>query len=217
MVFAHEDERRRIAREKHEQIGEQLTALARRIGLLKDACASTPELAGQIDALEAVARQIDADVDQLVWQLRPTALDDLGLRAALANYVQDWSKRVNIAAELHSFGLVDDRLAPDAETTLFRIAQEALTNVAKHAQARSVEIILERRADQVVLVVEDDGVGFDFSASGGGPRGFGLLGMQERAALVGATLLVESAAGRGTTILLRMTAAAGPGSPAGYV
>ena len=100
----------------------------------------------------------------LVWELRPTALDDLGLRAALANYVQDWSSRVGISATLHTSGLLDDRLAPDAETALYRIAQEALTNVAKHARATNVDIILDRRADHVLLIIEDDGVGFDPAA-----------------------------------------------------
>ncbi len=213
LVFAQEDERRRIAREMHDQFGEQLTALGRRIQLLKDACADHRELYGQIDALEAVAQQLDRDVDHLVWELRPTALDDLGLRAALANYVQDWSKRVSISAELHTFGLLDDRLASEAETTLYRIAQEALTNVAKHSHAENVDVILERRSDHVLLIVEDDGVGFDPLDESMASQGFGLLGMQERAALVGATIQIESAVGKGTTVLVRMDAAA-PGSKA---
>jgi PAS domain S-box-containing protein len=204
LVFAQEDERRRIAREMHDQFGEQLTALGHRIASLKDAAGGRPELLEPIGALQAVAQQLDRDVDHLVWELRPTALDDLGLQAALSNYVQNWSTRARIAAELHTSGLLDDRLASEAETTLYRIAQEALTNVAKHSGAGNVEVILERRDDHVLLIVEDDGVGFD---PGGSPAGsFGLLGMQERAALVGATLEIESAAGKGTTILVRMTA-----------
>jgi PAS domain S-box-containing protein len=204
LVFAQEDERRRIAREMHDQFGEQLTALARCVERLKDACGGRAELLAHVEALEGVSQQLDRDVDHMVWQLRPTALDDLGLRAALTNYVQDWSKRVNIAAALHTSGLFDTRLASEAETTLYRIAQEALTNVAKHSRATNVEVILERRPDHVVLIVEDDGVGFDPTANS---EGFGLLGMQERAALVGATLEIESEPGRGTTILLRMAAA----------
>jgi PAS domain S-box-containing protein len=205
LVFAQEDERRRIAREMHDQFGEQLTALSTRIRMLKEACGEATDVRAHADALERVAQQLDRDVDHLVWELRPTALDDLGLRAALANYVQDWSKRVGIAADLHTSGLLDERLPSDAETTLYRIAQEALTNVAKHARARHVDVILERRSDYVLLVVEDDGVGFD-AAAGGGTEGFGLAGMQERAALVGATLEIESAPDAGTTILVRMTA-----------
>ncbi len=204
LVFAQEDERRRIAREMHDQFGEQLTALGRGIGVLKDACGDRADLGGQVAALEAVAQQLDRDVDHLVWELRPTALDDLGLRAALANYVQDWSKRVGVPAELHASGLLDDRLPSEVETTLYRIAQEALTNAAKHARARNVDVILELRARHVSLIIEDDGVGFETGGEDTPHRGFGLLGMQERAALVGATLQIESAAGRGTTILVRM-------------
>src|SRR4030095_6646748 len=94
LVFAQEDERRRIAREMHDQFGQQLTALGLRIRMLKEACARNPGLSEQVRALETIAQQIDRDVDHLVWELRPTALDDLGLRAALANYIQDWSVRV---------------------------------------------------------------------------------------------------------------------------
>ena len=149
LVFAQEDERRRIAREMHDQFGEQLTALSRGIGALKDATAGSPDVAPLVESLEKVARQLDRDVDQLVWELRPTALDDLGLRAALSNYVQDWSRRVNVPAELHMTGLLDDRLPPEAETTLYRVAQEALTNIAKHARATRVDVILERQPDSV--------------------------------------------------------------------
>ena len=204
LVFAQEDERRRIAREMHDQFGEQLTALGLRIRMLKEAVDGRDDLTAQVEALEQVAQQLDSDVDQLVWELRPTALDDLGLRAALANYVQDWSTRVSIPAELHTAGLTTDRLASEIETTLYRIAQEALNNIAKHARAGHVEIILERRQNHVSLVVEDNGVGFDLGGVDADRRGFGLLGMQERAALVGATLHIESAPGEGTTILVRM-------------
>ena len=203
LVFAQEDERRRIAREMHDQFGEQLTALALRIRMLKDACGDQHPHRALVDAIGEIAERLDHDVDQLVWQLRPTALDDLGLRAALANYVQDWSARVGIPATLHSSGLLDDRLPGDVETALYRIAQEALTNVAKHANAGNVEIILERRGSNVLLVVEDDGKGFQ-PGSERSAHGFGLLGMRERAALVGATLEIESSPGAGTTIFARM-------------
>ena len=204
LVFVQEDERRRIARDMHDQFGEQLTALSLRIALLKEACEHRADLAGHLEALDTIAQRLDRDVDQLVWQLRPTALDDLGLRAALTNYIQEWSQRANIAAELHTSGLLDDRLAPEVETALYRIAQEALNNVAKHSRARRVEVILERRADCVLLILEDDGVGFEPANSAAGRHGFGLVGMQERAALVGASLEIESTPGHGATILVRM-------------
>jgi PAS domain S-box-containing protein len=204
LVFAQEDERRRIAREMHDQFGEQLTALGLGIRALKDTCDGNPRLAPQVAALEKVAQQLDQDVDHLVWELRPTALDDLGLRAALANYVQDWSLRAGVRADLHTTGLSADRLTSEVETTLYRIAQEALNNIAKHARAENVDVILERRADCVSLIIEDDGIGFDQGNAGAPRQGFGLLGMQERAALVGATVQIESAAGEGTTIIVRM-------------
>jgi PAS domain S-box-containing protein len=213
LVFAQEDERRRIAREMHDQFGEQLTALGHRIAALRECGAGSP--AGEaIDALDAVARQLDRDVDHLVWELRPTVLDDLGLRAALATYVTNWSARTRIAAELHTSGMLDDRLPSQTETTLYRIAQEALTNVARHSHAASVDVLLERRPDHVLLIVEDDGVGFDAGRIAAERPGLGLLGMQERASLVGATLQIESASGGGTTILVRMDVAPQPTEPA---
>jgi PAS domain S-box-containing protein len=204
LVFAQEDERRRIAREMHDQFGEQLTALGLGIRALKDNCQADARLSAQVASLEKVAHQLDQDVDHLVWELRPTALDDLGLRAALANYVQDWSARAGVRADLHTTGLSVDRLTSEVETTLYRIAQEALNNIAKHARAENVDVILERRSDHVSLIIEDDGVGFDQVNTKTPHQGFGLLGMQERAALVGATVQIESAAGEGTTIIVRM-------------
>jgi two-component system sensor histidine kinase UhpB len=203
LVFVQEDERRRIARDMHDQLGEHLTALALRIGRLKQECGDGTHLAREIDDLERIALSLDQDVDRLVWELRPTALDDLGLRAALTNYVQDWSNRTSIPARLHTSGLLDERLAPDVETTLYRIAQEALNNAAKYSRAGRVEVILERRHDSVLLVVEDDGIGFE--ADGGVTRqGFGIVGMRERAALVGGNVEIESAPGQGTTVLVRI-------------
>jgi len=215
LVFAQEDERRRIARDMHDQFGEHLTTLGLRIGLLKHLCVDRTDLAREIEVLEGIARSLDEDVDRLAWELRPTALDDLGLRAALTNYVQDWSNRVDIPARLHASGLVDERLAPDVETTLYRIAQEALNNAAKYSRARHVEVILERRQDSVLLVVEDDGIGFEADGSVNG-QGFGLVGMRERAALVGGSVEIESAPGQGTTVLVRIDIPAGAPSIASH-
>src|SRR5436190_2523195 len=208
LVFAQEEERRRIARDMHDEFGQHLTSLGLRIGRLKKMCADRTDLVPEIDALEATARSLDENVDRLAWELRPTALDDLGLRAALTNYVQAWSDRVGIPARLHTSGLLDERLAPDVETTLYRIAQEALNNAAKYSRARRIEVILERRADAVRLVIEDDGIGFDAGGDANG-RGFGLIGMRERAALVGGSLEIESAPGQGTTVFVRVDVPAG--------
>lgn len=215
LVFAQEDERRRIAREMHDQFGEHLTALSRAVERLMAHAAADPQLAQTVTALDLVTQRLDRDVEHLVWELRPTALDDLGLRAALSNYAKDWSARTGVSVQMHTAGLMDDRLPRDVETTLYRIAQEALTNIAKHARATQVDVLLERRTDAVVLALEDNGVGFDRETppdsaastgeSPGAARSFGLLGMQERAALIGATLSIESSIGGGTSVLLRMT------------
>jgi len=188
----------------HDQFGEQLTALGLHVRGLQDAVTDAPALVERTAALERVSRELDRSVDELVWALRPTALDDLGLRAALENYVHDWSSRTGVAAELHTAGLSDDRLTTDIETTLYRIAQESLNNVAKHARATSVAVLLERRPDHVSLVIEDNGVGFDRGATDRTSQGFGLLGMRERATLIGATLEIESSVGSGTSILVRI-------------
>ena len=162
LVFAQEDERRRIAREMHDQFGEHLTSLSRGIGAMKDACRGNAELEPPVAPLETIAQQLDRDVDQLVWELRPTALDDLGLRAALANYVQDWSKRVNDpgrAAHLRAA-----RRSPAAgrrNDALSDRAGGAHQRRAATRAARKVDIILERQAGSVLLIVEDNGVGFE--------------------------------------------------------
>ena len=161
---------------------------------LKEACGDRPDLREQVEALEAVAQQIDRDVDQLVWALRPTALDDLGLRAALANYVQDWSTRVEIAAELHTSGLLDDRLPSEAETALYRIAQEALTNVARHSRAATWKSSSSGVPTASCSSSRTTAWDSTPAASGAG-SGFGLQSMQERALLVGATLEIESSPG----------------------
>ncbi|HEY1402683.1 MAG TPA: PAS domain S-box protein [Pyrinomonadaceae bacterium] len=205
LVRTQEDERRRIAREMHDQFGQQLTALILKLGMLKAECGAQKELCDQLEALEMVARQLDADVDFFVWELRPTALDDLGLQLALTNYAQNWSKHFGVPVEVHENGMNKYRLNFEIETAFYRIAQEALNNVAKHAGATSVSILLERRAGSVSLIVEDDGCGFDEeNTSVSGDRGLGLAGMRERAALLGGSVEIESATGEGTTIIARI-------------
>jgi PAS domain S-box-containing protein len=204
-MAAQEDERRRIAREMHDQCGERLTELSACIGSIRAQCHGRPSVCRELDALEATARQLDSDLAFLIWALRPTALDDLGLVAALRAYSRAWSKRYAVTTQIHCTGLEGSRLSPESETALYRIMQEALTNIAKHAHASQVSVILEQRSDIVRLIIEDDGVGFDVrlaSACRGGPCG--LVGMRERAALLGGTLDVESSATGGTTLITRI-------------
>jgi PAS domain S-box-containing protein len=207
IVLTQEEERSRIAREMHDQFGQQLSALNLKLAVLQQACGEQTELREQTESLQAIARQLDTDVEFLVWELRPTTLDDLGLLAALTNYLKNWSKHVGIHAELHTRGMEKDRLTEEIETVLYRVMQEALNNVAKHAGAENVDILLERRSDQVSLIVEDDGDGFDDEhAFDEGQKGLGLMGMRERTALVGGMFEIESSPGDGTTVVVRIPA-----------
>jgi signal transduction histidine kinase len=140
-------------------------------------------------------------------ELRPPSLDSLGLEDALRGYAEEWATTSGIAVEIVTHGLENIDLPVTAETTIYRVVQEALTNILKHAQATHVSIILEQRSDLLRTIVEDDGVGFALETvrkerSGG--QQLGLVGMAERATLVGGTLTVESEPGRGTTIYLHI-------------
>jgi signal transduction histidine kinase len=207
LVLAQEDERRRIARELHDQLGQQITALRLTLETLKTHPAQSVELRNQIETLQELAQQLDQDIAFRVWELRPAALEGLGLAAALTEYAGNWSKRFGIRAELHVTRPSSGRLAPDMETTMYRFAQEALNNVAKHARADRVDIVLEHAADHVALIVEDNGIGFDPSTLETPGTGFGLTGMRERAALADAEFQIDAAPGHGTTVILRVPAA----------
>jgi signal transduction histidine kinase len=204
LVQAQEHERRRISRELHDQLGQQLTALGVKLRGVKTLTAGNPATQAEINNMEAIARQIDADVDFLVWELRPTTLDDLGLVDALTDYAASWSKHVGVQAHIDTSGARGKRFAPEVETVLYRIAQEGLNNVAKHAAARNVDILLEQRSDQVSLIIEDDGIGFDAQKAVLEVRGLGLVGMRERAGFAGGTLTIESKPEGGTTLFIRI-------------
>lgn len=215
-MAAQEDERRRIAREMHDQCGERLTELSACIGSIRAQYDGRPPVSCELDALEATARQLDSDLAFFIWALRPTALDDLGLVAALRAYSHAWSKRYALTAQVHCTGLEGSRLSPEAETALYRIMQEALTNIAKHAHASHVSVILERRSDMVRLIIEDDGVGFNVAlADASGDGTCGLVGMRERAALLGGTLDIESSATGGTTLITRIPCSRATRPPGG--
>jgi len=205
LVAAQEQERRRIAQDLHDHLGQQLTALNLKLELALQA--ADDGSAGHLHEAKAMMRQIDDDVDALAWQLRPAILDDDGFLPALRKYVEDWSRRCGIPAELWSDGHFENRngLSPEAETNLYRITQEALNNVAKYANAEHVEVLLNKRGHSAVLTVQDNGAGFDMSASvSHTEKSMGLIGMRERAGLVGGTFQIESAPGEGTAIYVRV-------------
>lgn len=162
--------------------------------------------ADHVGRLEALVAQLSAEVHDLAVALRPPMLDEFGLVSALETYVEEWSAAYGIAGTLDVQGVRDRQLAPDVEISLFRVAQEALTNVARHARARQVHVALDRLGDAVRLRVRDDGVGFDArdDAMAYRPRRLGLLGMRERAEMHGGSLSVTSTPGCGTTVTVRL-------------
>jgi PAS domain S-box-containing protein len=206
IVRAQEDERRRIARDIHDQVGQQMTALRLNLAALDQGLSGDGELRVKLDQTKTIAERLDADVDFLAWELRPAALDDIGLAEAMGTFVREWSNHSGVEAQFHTSGLDKERLSPETGTNLYRIMQEALNNTMKYAQARHVDVLLERRDNQVVLILEDDGVGFnpEKETSADGDKGMGLIGMRERAALVGGTLQIESKPKAGTTIFARV-------------
>jgi signal transduction histidine kinase len=160
-----------------------------------------------LSKLESLADSLMRDIHRLAWELRPAALDDFGLEMALRRYADEWAALSGVPADFHSRGVTARRLAPELETALYRITREALRNVVRHAKARRVSVLLERRADHVLLIVEDDGRGFDAAALLRAPAAqgkLGLLGMQERATLAGGSVEVESNPGAGTTVFVRL-------------
>lgn len=198
IITVQEDERRRIARDMHDHFGQQLTAMRLNLNAVQNFKGLDDTLTEKLAEMERLAESLDSDVSFLVWELRPTALDDLGLKAAVDNYVRKWSKQYNIAAAFHGDTFDDKVFAAGAATNLYRIVQESLTNVSKHARATKASVVIKRRDNEVILIVEDNGRGVELATQK--RTGLGLKGMRERADLIGGRLEIESAPGKGTTI-----------------
>jgi signal transduction histidine kinase len=201
--MAQEFERRRLARDLHDHLGQQLTGLRLKLESLKDGAEKRAKLKEQVDELLSITTQLDSDIEFLAWELRPVTLDDIGLAAALRNYVSRWADQFGVAAEFHTTGFERQRPAPEVENNLYRITQEALNNIAKHARASQVDVIFERRDHSAVLIIEDNGVGFE-PGEERGPETMGVTSMRERAALIGASLEIESTPDKGTSIFVRV-------------
>jgi PAS domain S-box-containing protein len=207
LVEAQEAERHRIARDLHDHLGQQLTALRLKIESIRSKCDGNESLAMEMETLQIYASRLDMDINYLAWELRPTELDQLGLEDALGSFVREWSKTYGISAEFHGTKSNGPRLHADTETNLYRIVQEGLNNILKHAAATSVSVLFERRAGQATLIIEDNGGGFDPDSNGNngaGRNGLGLIGMRERTALLGGTMDIESRPGEGTTVFVRI-------------
>jgi PAS domain S-box-containing protein len=202
LATAQEDERRRVARDLHDTVGQTLTGL------------SLAAAGGRAEQVRELSGVLARELHEVAVRLRPTVLDDVGLEAAVRVLAEEWSRRTRVAVEVQAVGLDGGRLPAEVETVLYRVVQEALTNVAKHAGATRVSVVVGTRDAEAVAVVEDDGVGFDPDAvanpAAGRPGGLGLAGMRERLALVGGAVEIESAPGHETTIIARIPLSARP-------
>jgi signal transduction histidine kinase len=185
-----------LARELHDETGQALTSILLGLKPLEERLADADSRAAIADLRELVVSTLQ-DVRRLAVELRPSALDDFGLVAALERLTASFTEQSGIIVDFQT-SLGDERLSDEVETALYRIVQEALTNVVKHARARHVSILLARSSGAIKAVVEDDGQGFDPAEES--LDGFGLVGMRERLALLGGRLEVESGSEGGTTI-----------------
>ncbi len=211
LIEAQESERRRIARDLHDHVGQEVTALRLKIEPLIEAVADDEAMQKAIGELRDIAERIDRDVGFLSWELRPSELEEFGLEGALQSFVTQWSRQFGIKADFHltsdTPADVQQRLSRTMETNLYRILQEALNNVVKHADAGYVSVVFHRRKSRVILIVEDDGCGFKTeSARRERSRlsGQGMIGMRERATMLKGTFDIESQPRKGTTILVRI-------------
>jgi signal transduction histidine kinase len=199
VVAAQELERTRLARELHDETGQALTSILLSLRTVEEAGGDEQELHAAVAEVRELVRSTLQDVRQLAVELRPKVLDDFGLVAALERLTETFGEQTGMSVQFQQLLPTSDRLPPEVETALYRIVQESLTNIVKHARATNVSVVLARKSDSVSVVVEDDGVGFEPHLVRDG--GIGLVGMQERVALLGGRLAIESRPGAGTTFV----------------
>ncbi len=202
LVEAQEIERRNIALELHDEAGQSLTSLMVGLGLLERQASSPEAVVQAVLELKQQTNDILENLHRLAINLRPASLDHVGLVPALKQYTKNFSQQHDLEIQFEVVGLDDRRLPATVETNLYRIVQEVLTNVVRHARAGRVDVLLERRNDRLVTIIEDDGVGFDPQTTGSGR--LGLLGMRERAEMLDGTVVVESTPGTGTTVYVEV-------------
>jgi signal transduction histidine kinase len=208
VITAQEEERKRIARELHDSTSQSLTSLLLGLRSLGEVC-NQPEMRRRSEELRDVASHTLDEVHSLALQLRPSVLDDLGLAAALERMIGDSRIRHGARIDLAMRGLGEERLPAEVETAVYRIVQEALTNIARHAQAQTASVLIERQNGSVRAIIEDDGRGFEPASMDAADRRLGLYGMRERAELLGGNLTIESEPGRGTSLFVEIPLAPG--------
>ncbi len=199
LIKAQEEERLHLSRELHDEFGQLLAALTVQLGLLERDTDHPEAVRDRIRTLKQATREIQDQLHQLAIRLRPASLDHLGLVRALEQYVYEFRRQYNIDVEFEAVGMQNTRLPEEVETALFRIVQESLTNVALHAQATHVDILLSLRDNRVVAIIEDDGVGFTPTPVALEGH-LGIFGMRERIEMLGGKFTLESAPGKGTTV-----------------
>lgn len=199
LVNAQEDERLRVARELHDEMGQDLTALSFGLKALENVN-EFGDLKYSLPKIRKIVEHMSIQVHHTAATLRPTLLADLGLRQAVEDMVVTWAERLCVSADAHLEAL-SLPLGDETAVTIYRVVQEALTNVAKHSQSHSISVTAQHVDGRLRIVIEDDGQGFDSGlVKGTGSRCFGLSGMRERLALVGGDFAVESTPGQGTTV-----------------
>ena len=206
ILAAHEDERRRISRELHDEIGQTLTAINVKLSTLKkDVAADTSSLKKKIDSTQRLVERSMNTVHRFARELRPALLDDLGLLPALRSYMKDFTKRTHIPIRFTAFAAVEN-MSIGKRTALYRVAQEAITNVGKHAQASLLEVSLKQHGSFVQMEIHDNGKAFDVERVllAKRIRRLGLLGMRERVEMVGGSFAAEFTRDQGTTIRVQL-------------
>lgn len=209
VISAQEEERKRIARELHDETGQALTSLMLCLRALEGS-EDLSQVRQGLEQLRSMTAAALEKVKRMSLELRPSVLDDLGLVAALERYTADYSAQSGIEVQMQVMGMNGLRLPREAEMAIYRIVQESLTNVAKHARAQLVNLTVERKAEAVLVVITDNGRGFDLQGlveSGDTSARLGLFGMEERAALVGGRLSIRSRLGAGTEVSVEIPCA----------
>ncbi len=199
LMKAQEAERLHLSRELHDESGQLLTALTVQLGLLERSMGQPGTLRERIDELKHTANSIQENLHKLAVNLRPASLDHLGLVTTLQQFIAEFNRQYGIPVDLEAVGMEGKRLPIEVETAFFRIVQESLTNVVHHAQASRVDILLNLHDHHVIMIVEDDGVGF-LPGSPSLEDHLGLFGMRERIEMLGGTFVIESSPGKGTTV-----------------
>lgn len=201
LLDAQEAERRRFSRDLHDELGQEITALRLHLKSLQLKYAENEELTQELEKAKEFARTLDRGIDHLAWEIRPAILETMSLPKAIEQYAKHWGDYFGIDTSVMG-GDAKDRYLPEIEAHIFRVVQEALNNIAKHAEATVVSIVMTQRNETLQMVIEDNGKGFIAEEAPSSGRTMGLTGMNERAVLMGGSLQIESSPNKGTTIFL---------------